>query len=87
MSYSVELLCKQQMDTAMVTEVVPGDLGATTRCKDLFVLMYLHPDWIPDRSSVGIHGLNQISLDYGPWHGEASYECDWFWGVGGICSS
>ena len=70
----------QQMDTAMVTEAVLKDLGSTFRCKHLFVLMYLHPDWIHDRSSIGSNELSQISLDYGPWHGAASYESDNFWG-------
>ena len=75
------------MDTAMVTEAVLDDLGSTFRCKHLFVLMYLDPEWIHDRSLLAINELNQISLDYGPWHGEASYESDHVWGVDGICSS
>ena len=75
------------MDTAMVTKAVLDDLGSTFGCNHLFILMYLDPEWIHDRSSLGINELNQISLDYGPWHGEATYESDNFWGVDGICSS
>ena len=56
------------------------DLGSTFSCRHLFVLMYLDPAWIHDRSLLGINELGQISLDYGPWHGEALFHTDNFWG-------
>jgi hypothetical protein len=68
---------------AMACGVIPraalDDLGSTFATKHLFVLMYLDPDWLHDRSLLAINELNQISLDYGPWHGEASFVFDNFW--------
>ena len=70
---------KQRMDRPMVPRAALDDLGSTFRCRHLFVLMYLDPAWIHDRSCLGINELGQISLDYGPWHGEASFVFDTFW--------
>ena len=64
----------------MVTDVLPDHGAMLRRCKSLFVLMYLDPRWIDQRSLVAVNGMNQISLDYGPWHGEALFESNWVFG-------
>ena len=71
---------KQRMDRPMVPRAALDDLGSTFSCRHLFVLLYTDPQWIHDRSSLAINELNQISLDYGPWHGEAIFATDNFWG-------
>ena len=70
----------QQMSCGVTPRAALDDLGSTFAWKHLFVLMYLDPDWLHDRSLLGINELNQISLDYGPWHGEALFQTDNFWG-------
>ena len=68
------------MACGVIPRAALDDLGSTFATKHLFVLMYLDPEWIHDRSLLAINELNQISLDYGPWHGEASFVSDTFWG-------
>ena len=77
---SGDLSLFQQMNHGLIPRAALDDLGSTFSCRHLFVLMYLDPAWIHDRSSLGINELGQISLDYGPWHGEALFETDSFWG-------
>ena len=68
------------MDIAMTQPIQPYAPGNRHTIKHLFVMMYLHPDWIHHQSSIAVNELNQISYNGGAWHGEATFESDRFWG-------
>ena len=51
-----------------------------TKLQSLFVLVYLHPEYLTYPSTIAINIYDQISFDGGKWHGQAIFEEDWFWG-------
>ena len=52
------------------------------KCSQLYVVMWLNPEWLDARDVLAVNGYGQISFNYGDWHGKAEYE--WCNILGGI---
>ena len=52
------------------------------KCSQLYVVMWLNPEWLDARDILAVNGYGQISFNYGDWHGKAEYE--WCNILGGI---
>ena len=52
------------------------------KCSQLYVIMWLNPEWIDAKDILAVNGYGQISFNYGDWHGKAEYE--WCNILGGI---
>jgi hypothetical protein len=44
------------------------------KCSQLYVIMWLNPEWIDAKDILAVNGWGQISFNYGDWHGKADYE-------------
>ena len=46
------------------------------KCSQLYVVMWLNPEWLDAKDIRVVNGYGQISFNYGDWHGKAEYEWD-----------
>ena len=44
------------------------------KCSQVYVVMWLNPDWLHQADVLAVNGYGQISFNYGDWHGKAKYE-------------
>ena len=64
------------MDTAPWKKQRTETEDQLLKCSQLYVIMWLNPDWIDTTDILAVNGWGQISFNYGDWHGKADYEWD-----------
>ena len=70
------------MDTVPWKKQKTENNDSLQKCSQVYVVMWLNPEWIDAKDILAVNGYGQVSFNYGDWHGKAEYE--WCNILGGI---
>ena len=70
------------MDTPAWKKQKTESVDSLLKCSQLYIVMWLNPDWLDEKDVLAVNGYGQISFNYGDWHGKSKYE--WCPIMGGI---